>query len=267
MATRLTIKFEGDARGLREKRLSLADFGPAMAQLLKAYRRTASNLLQSATGGDINSATGRLHKQAELLDLEIEAIQGNSVEPSFVATQAPFEQQVALFGSLPEQALDRLILDIEAEASGRPQSHVARKYLTDLPAGVHRQTYSLFDGTRVLRSVTFAAPHLAELPVDLPRLLKLVGTVVGVGFVPGANYVDFGVPGVKQPISCSARPEHVDQALALRTGPVEALILQAQKPRLMWLRSAADPFKPMGDAERSSAIHARWKDVLTVLAQ
>jgi hypothetical protein len=266
LTAKLIIKFDGDARGLADKRLSLSEFSRALGELLKAYRRTASNLLVHATG-ETASSTGRLHRLAEQLDLEIETIVGNSVQPVFVATQAPLGLQELLIQDLAPQALDRLLNDIDQEQQGRAQSKVARDYLDSLPKTVTSQSYTLRVGDKDVRTVTFGVPTLVELPGELPRLFREAGQVVGVGFSPGEPYVELTSTSRSKPIVCRAPTELVDLALTLRGKPVEFMAVGSDRFRLLWIRDASQPFQPLEPADRLARIHKDWSETLTELGR
>ena len=263
---KLTIRYDGDTRGLSEKRLSLAEFSPALAELLKAYRRTASNLLASAGDGS-SSSTGRLHKQAELLDLEIESIAGNSAMPSFVATQMASATQACLIPDIALKSLDRLLQDIEEESKGSPQSHVARAYLRSLPSGIKNQLYVLKYGDVEMRRVAFGAPVIAEIPHELPRLLRGTGQVVGVGFAPGHPYVEIMSKERPKETLCYCGEQLVELALGMRGKEVEFLAIGSEKFRLLWMRDASDPFQPPSPTERLARIKKDWSRTLAALAQ
>jgi hypothetical protein len=260
------MRFEGTAPGLAEKRLSLSAFGPALDRFLTAYKRTASNVLVSAEGA--GSATGRLHRLAESLDLEIESVLGQSVAPTFVATQAVSGPQQALYADLAQTALDRLLQDIDGERKQEPRSKVARAFLQALPIGIARQTYTLKHGDTDVRVVEFGTASIAELPANLPHLVRGQGQVVGVGFAPGEPYVEVSANGKAKPILCRCTADAVEVALSMRSTPVEFLAIGEDNTcRLLWLRDAAKPFKPIGPQERLERIHADWNVTLTALAQ
>jgi len=268
MAIRLIATFDGDVRGLSEHRISLAAFLPAFNELLRAYRRTASNILTAAVGdaGDGGSATGRLHKQALSLDLELSSVEEGCARPGFVATQAAVVQQV-LFSDLPRRAADRLLLDIEAESQGRAQSVVVRNFLQALPAGLQRQEYDLYDGAEHVRHVAFGHAALVELPPKLPSLLRLSGLITGLGFVPGNPYVEFLPTGRSTPVLCYATTEQVEAALPLRGTLVEAQAVLADRPRLLSVRRADAPSPVASPTERVLRIHTEWHSTLTALAR
>jgi hypothetical protein len=72
---KLEVRFEGTAPGLPEHRLSLGAFGKALDQLLATYRRIASGMITNALDEPgYGMSGGKYAKEAERLDLELEAI-------------------------------------------------------------------------------------------------------------------------------------------------------------------------------------------------
>lgn len=263
MSIRIAITFDGDVRGLAQHRLSLQAFGPALVELARAFRRTASNILTSAAEDDV--ATGRLHRQAECIDLELTEVKPGSTMPVFDVTFVQGGQQ-PLIADIVERAAIRFLEDVEGEASGQPRSSVVRKFLAKLPDGVTHQNYAVLDGNRVLKTVSFGTPRLPTLPPDLPRLTYVTGTIAALGFVEGASFVDIAIEGGRS-VESAASLAQVETALQLRGETVQALILEGARSRLMWIRSAATRFEPLPPDARTERIHKDWSETLAALAR
>src|SRR5437762_775158 len=112
MPTQLEIKWEGDAPGLAEHRLSLGAFGTPLTLLLAAVRRIASNTISMATD---EKTTGRFADAARQLDVQIEkVIEGSSGISGICAFDPmPGAQAFLFFRDLVEQTTITLLTAIE----------------------------------------------------------------------------------------------------------------------------------------------------------
>lgn len=268
MVVELRVTYDGTEPGLSEHRLSVAAFAEPLRRLLTALQRTGSALISSALDDpSYGERGGKFAKDAALLDLELVTIREGSAAPSFLAVARPDRRnlQVNLFNDLPARAVERLVQDIHAEARGVAQSAAARKYLASLPSGVTRQKYTAVQDGTTLVEVEFGHATLPEFPPDLPRLIRVRGNVVAVGFEPAAPFVTIRSEG--RASRCVATKELVDLALALRGGEVEAAILETQDSRLMWIRSAEGEIIRSSLNEALARMDARWGRTLARLAQ
>lgn len=128
METQLKIIWDGDAPGLAQHRLSLAEFGLALNRMLIAMRRIASGLVTQASEGDAGLRGGRLAKVASQLDLEITGVEQGSLGLTMacVLRLAP-EQSSDSLRSLADQTCAEFVTAVEYESAGRLQ--IGRAYV------------------------------------------------------------------------------------------------------------------------------------------
>ncbi|WP_438016917.1 hypothetical protein WMF18_39990 [Sorangium sp. So ce315] len=267
MGVELKVTFEGDEPGLAQHRLSLSSFGESLKLLLSALQRTASGILASALDdADYGTRGGRLASDAKLLDLELASLEKGSAAPTFVCTARPGPQlRIPSFDVLGEQAVLRLVQDLDAERQGKPVNGSARKYLRSLPAGVRVQRYRAYSDGRLLADVQFGEPALPPNPVQVARLLRLGGRIVSVGFDPGSSYV--AIKTSSRTVRCAASSEQVERALPLRHRDVVAAVLDGQKPSLVWILDAATPPPRVPIESTVEHLHTNWTETMRILAQ
>ncbi len=263
----LKIVWEGEAPGVAEHRLSISAFGPALNELLRAYRRIASNMMRNAAA---YAERGRLNELANLLDIEIAQIEGNSVELSAVCTFSPprgGQAQMFFPGDIPERASRELLESIEEESKGHPHNTSVRHYLAALPQGLTRQRYELHANGQVLHEpviiegLNLAAPTLE----DLPHLVEFVGSIIGVGFEPGTTEVR--VKTEDEILRLAATMPLVERALELRSEAVGGLAIRGRESRLLRLDIAdREPFVLTRELAEEY-VFDRWDALLRRLAQ
>jgi len=265
MPTQLEIKWEGNAPGLAEHRLSLGAFGQPLNLLLAAVRRIASNTVSMATD---EKTTGRFADAARQLDIQIEKLVEGSSGIAGVCTfdPPPGAQPFLFMGDLVEQATITLLSAIEDESKGHLRNVGVRKYLHSLPAGVRRQTYTLHDNGRVLHEpVVIEDMDLQDVPEDLPYLRELNGNIVGVGFDPGKNEVR--IKDESDQLHLAATATQVETALELRHAEVRALAVITKQGRLLRLQKADAPAFSATSDFLEKHIFQRWDILLRRLAE
>ena len=186
--TQLRVRWDGDAPGIADHRLSLATFGVPLELLLAALRRIATQMVGAALENE-QPKTGRFATLARGLDIELTQIEGNSTGFDAVVSFAHPPEELPLFYDLPDRATIELLDSIEYESKGVARHGAVRKYLQSIPRGIHKQYYELHDNGTTKRRVEIGDVNLTEIPLDLPFLLGIEGNVVGVGFDPGRNEV------------------------------------------------------------------------------
>jgi hypothetical protein len=261
MDKRLEILWDGRVPGLAEHRLSLDAFGHALTALLVAYRRIASNMLAEAT-----SETGRLHKVAKLIDLELVQIkEGSAGIVAACVLHSPLEANLELFDSVTTRAADALLSDIEAEAKGEYRNAAVRNYLRALPEGITGQKYAFIENGR-RRELAIGSMQLPEGPTEMPVLYERLYAIVGVGFDPGESFVR--LKGVDETITCEATPEQVARAIELRFGSVHAQVVRTgRKARLLRLRKAGVELRPLAPEQEENLLFGKWDELLRRLAE
>jgi hypothetical protein len=264
MASELKIRWDGDVPGMAEHRLSLAQFGDALANLVAALRRIATQMVSTAEGE--HPKTGRFAGVARQLDIEISAIEGNSTGVNGVVTFTPPPDMLPLFVDLPERATTELLDSIERESKGQAANWAVRKYLQSLPQGLHRQLYEFNENGTTKKLVEIGDVRLAEFPGELPSLREHEGVIVGVGFEPGRTEVRLRTDSSSP--NLDATSEQVDMALTMRKGKVRVLgVNDGKRTRLLRLIDAAKPRFAMTDADVEEQIYRRWSGVLARLAR
>src|SRR5262249_51625701 len=151
--------------------------------------RIASNMMRSAATD--YAERGRLNELANLLDIEIINIEGNSTGVSALCTfQNPPGIQALFPYDIPERAGAELLESIERESNGQPYNSSIRKYLYSLPP-LTEQKYEIASNGQplhapvVIKNVNLATSAL----LLLPSLIQFEGHIIGVGFEPGVRFV------------------------------------------------------------------------------
>lgn len=266
MERRFEIIWDGQAPGLSDHRLSLAAFGPALTQLLAAFRRVASDIQLQARGPAAAVGRGRLAREAENLDIQIETVTGNSpvhVSAQIVELNPP---ERPLLGDLPEQALDKLLRDIEREAQGMPAHHSVRAFLKALPDGLESQRYiqKAADG-RILRDVRIGAMSVTTL-LRAPHLMEVSGILVAVGFEEGRQEVKVRSDSGEL-VAMTSTSALAEKAIDLRLQHVRLLgvSIEGQRPRLIDL--TAEEILVQDPGPRLDRVFSDWRVLLQRLAQ
>lgn len=271
MGAELDIVFYGPVRGLAESRLSLELFAPALVNLVTALQTTASAMLSKALDNpDYGARGGRKRREADLLDFELASVTDQGCTAlKLVCTSRGALAAVGLssvFADLPERSVDQLLQDLEQESAGKQTSAGARRYLVSLPAGLAKQTYSAQLNGGLPRVVEIEGPALQEALQDRPGMRIARARIISIGVEPNKEEVRLSVPG-RGRFACTASIQQVEQAWAWRDRDVTACFLTTKKPRLLWLRDAANPLPRMSEPEIVERIHQRWAETLRRLAQ
>lgn len=266
----LRIVFDGIVPGLVDHRLSVSAFGDSLMFLLRAYRRIASGLLRDMLDTpEYGRAGGKYTEEAKTIDLEIFEIKGNSpLQVGFECTmRVPVGGQFVLptedfLGRVGKKFLE----GIRAESQQELLNASVRKYLSSLPQGINRQSYTLERQGIEIDSVTITGMDLARMPDQLPYLEKIEGDVIGVGFSPGPIEVRIKQKGDSL-ITLVATEKQVTDALTLRRAPVKVLAVIGEIKRLLWIRPIDEPEIRPTYEETVQYIDGRWGRLLQRLAQ
>ena len=267
METKLKIVWDGEVPGLKEHRLSVSSFGKPLSALLAALRRIASNIITEAVGNE-KTFKGRINAEAALIDLQIVNLESGSLGVVAECTvDAPQGQQVALFNDLALAAGVHLLDSLAKESKGQLANHAVRKYLTSLPGGVKRQSYSIYLGDKEVQKVEIGDVSIADVPETLPQLMGYTGGIIGVGFEPGRNEVkikteDGGI------ITFSATTEQVEQALKLRSYEIWVTAVgTGKKLRLLQIKQSEVGDGKVSPEMEEEYLFKRWDELLHRLAQ
>lgn len=273
-ALRISITLEGEAPGLSEHRLSIEAFSKPLQKLLTALRRIASGLARQALGDpSYGKAGGDYAKQAKGIDLQLEAIRGNSpLALDFVCRgpSRPVDAQLPLFelfqNGLLTRAAEELLSAIDAEARGDIQNAAVKNYLRSLPSGIQRQKYTVQAGDRV-KTVEVGDVTLSELPVGAPFLDEFSGTLVGLGFEPGPTEFRLRMESGFIRV-CAATPEQVDEAIVYRSQQVRVMVARSHgTERLLWFRPVEAARRRVPLDEAADYLMTTWDGLLKRLAQ
>ena len=271
MRVELRIAYDGTEPGLAEHRLSLSSFVEPLKHLLTAVQRTGSAILKATVDDpDYGGRGGKLARGAELLDLELVAIERGSAMPMFqaVVRDDPRVEQLALAGvnDLASRVVEKFVRDVEAERNGTSQNASVRRYLKSIPAGVTRQKYTAVADGVVMREAEFSSTKLVEPPSSLPRLVRITGRVTAVGFEPGSPFVVIKRESTSR--RYSAEPAMVERAIGLRAEQVTAAVLEnPEGPRLLWVRAATDASPDVPFGATADLVQAYWPETMRILAQ
>ena len=270
METRIKIVWDGDTPGLKEHRLSLAEFSPALKRMLDAMRRIASGIVtQAQEVGDPGSRGGRLANLAKQIDLEITGVEEGSLSlvMACVLRLAPM-QNAELLDRLADQTCTEFVSAIEQETTGQLRNGSVRKFLRALPAGITTQSYSVRRSDGVEKTVTVGQMALATLPAEAPTLQEVTASIVGAGFEPGRLEVRLQDSESKRQLTCAATAGLVNTALELRAKPVRALVVHsAGKLRLLRLRLHDAAPLDLTTEKQDELLWQRWDEVLRRFAQ
>lgn len=270
MTAEIRIRFDGAAPGLGAGRLSLAAFLPALTNLLHAYRRIGSNMIVAAEDPEHGVKGGRLAKAATALDLEIGAIHHNCLVIEAVPTSQPIAgEHPTLFNELPRIAGERLLEDIDAESKGLSRNGLVRKYLREMPPGVTKQTYTLREGGRELRTVEVTEVAVVNDDVTLlPTLREFTALPTGVVFASERPMVKLSAEGEGLSSWYLGSAKHVDTVLAHRGAPVRVLAMfgAVSTPRILRMRVGADSLAPASPETINRRIFTDWRKALELLA-
>ena len=265
MAIELKIRWDGDAPGLAEHRVSIASFGESLGHLLAAVRRIATQLVMTATEGEAPE-TGRFANLARLLDVEIENIEGNSAGINSVVSFRDDGKEAHFFPDLAARTAVGFLEAVELETAGNPVSSAVRKYLRSLPPKVNKQTYEVLDGGKTTKRVDVGHVKLPEMPAELPSILEIEGSVVGVGFEPGRS--EIRVKSNDNNVIMVAPEETVERALEFRHEPVRVLSIRDEKRvRVLHLTKATTPRFKSTPETTEKYLFSRWSGVLARLAK
>lgn len=269
METQLKIKWDGDAPGIAEHRLSLSAFGPALATLLQALRRIASGIVSDALDDpSYGKRGGRLAEKARVLDVQLVTVtEGSLVLDTRCVNRPPPGVNMELLDELPTRALARFFQDVKAESKGNAANVLVRKFLSELPQGVSFQRYEAYRDGTLIDFAEVGKVKLPELPSEPPFFREIVGTIAGVTFEPTKPEIRFATPDGK--VTAPATLAQVERAVSLHKGPVRALMIEGPGvlTRLLWVRAGEDAREVASPASRTAAHFQRWDALLARLAQ
>jgi hypothetical protein len=266
MPIELEIKWDGNAPGLQEHRLSVSAFGQPLNLLLAAVRRIATNIVRNAVGeSEEQLSTGRFANSAKRIDIEIAGINEGSTS---LATVMSFNSQPGetfpLF-DLAERSAVELLEALEQESRGVMRNSAVRNYLAALPSGVKQQKYYLHRNGDAIRTVEIGEVNIAEME-EMPFLREVVGEIVGVGFEPGRNEVRVK-PESGATISMLATGQQVESAIAGRGYTVRALAVVDPRTRLLRLERNSEARRTVTAADVDKYVFQRWDGLLRKLAR
>jgi hypothetical protein len=263
--TQLRVRWDGDVPGVAEHRLSVAQFGKALELLLLSLRRIATQLATNAADAE-RPKGGRFANIARQLDIEVSNIEGNSTGFDGVISFNPAQGELPLLMDLADRATVELLDAIEMESKGISRNWAVRKYLHALPRGVHRQSYELHENGTTKKKVELGDIDLGEDAVELPSLVEVEGSVVGVGFDPGRREVR--IKGDSGMFSLDATSDQVDLALKIRPTEVRILGVKTERrARILRINGVREPRFNVTPEAIEEHIYKRWAGVFARLSK
>lgn len=270
MKPTLTITYGGDSEAIRRGSLSVAEFGPALNQLLTAVRRTASAVASGKEGRV--SSRGSIADAAKLMDIHITGIShGSLIVQTDIVDSSPVTDAYLFpkgdIERLPEITMIRLLEDMQAESEGKVRNDSVRKYLGLLPESVHHQRYTLTRGKELLVDFSVGQVELADCPPSLPNLDRIAGRVTALCVEEGKETVSIRSHRKRWTLFASA--DLVQRAYELKSQEILATIVAGgdseNLPRLIRL----DEFEPPAPSseERINYIVETWSGALSELAK
>lgn len=263
MGTQLRIYWDGNAPGLKEGRLSLATFGPALDALLRAARNIARRQVAAARGEAYDPATAT---RSTIVDLQLSKFEAGSADQTFDVVPLPTNfGALQLIDDLSDRITRELYVCINDEARGIRRDRFVRQFLHSLPKGLSRQRYSVLVDGKPEAVAEFTELVVAADVEEYPAMVKLRGKVEAVQFGErGEPRVSFA-PWEGRMVTASATKEQVRQAIELQ-GKAQALFLLGDRPRLLWIRADDAPVSPLAEEEREEYLFKRWGGVLEGLS-
>ncbi|MGH9327609.1 MAG: hypothetical protein ACRD2B_13125 [Terriglobia bacterium] len=202
------------------------------------------------------------------MDIELMSIEGDSSGFDAVVSFAQSPDELALFSDLADRSVTELLEAIQEESQGHLRNSAVRKYLEALPSGVHKQIYDLHENGETKKHVEIGDIVLTEVPLELPRLREMEGSVIGVGFAPGKTEVRIRSVSGAASASIDANDTQVDNALRLRRNVTRVLgVDDGTHMRLLRIEPAgAHRFDASPEAVEEH-IFKRWEAVFSRLAE
>jgi hypothetical protein len=274
--TTIRIVWDGEAAGLARHRLSLAEFSPALAALLRAMRRLASEIASDTElAGERAGRGGRLARLGKQIDLELIGVEEGSLG-LLLACVLPLHEGPGVDEGrrLADQACSAFVTAVELESAGHERHDGVRAYLRALPAGVGAQSYEVrrSDGevrtVRVGQMKLLGEPRARELALlaQTPSLAEVKGHIAGIDFESDSLIIRLMEEGSRRALPCRASSALVERAIAVRTQPVRALLVhEAGQRRLLRLHTAGE-VQALSPGERDHLMWQRWDDLLRKLA-
>jgi hypothetical protein len=259
VGTQLRIYWDGQAPGLKEGRLSIATFGPALQALLKAARNIAKRQVAAAKGEayDPERAT-----KSTFVDLQMSTFKSGSAEPTLDVVPLPTAFGASqLIPDLADSITRELYSSIRDEARGVRRDRFINEYLHLLPKELARQRYSIIRDGAVLEETELREMRLQEVVEEYPAVVLLRGLVDGVKFGERSEPVVIFAPWEGRLVSASATREQVREAIDVQ-GKAQALILMGARPRLLWIRAEGAPMSTLPPERRDDYLVERWGEAL-----
>lgn len=275
---RLVLTFDGTVRGMREHRLSLAEFQTALKELLHAFRRIGSFIVTNASSADPStSSRGRLAARARELDLQIETVSsGSDLSVAFICARVEEDdaQNAFPFARLLERTTMEFLESVRDESRGDLRNQSVRQFLRALPQGIQRQRYAAYrDSTpeSLILSVEVGELNLPEMNApesdDVPEIISVDGVVGAIDLDPSKRSVR--IDSDARTISLLATEEQVERAWSLRGETICALAVTrpGSLARLLRLGASSTTLSVRSAEATRRRITERWHDVLTELAK
>lgn len=274
MRDKLSIKIvlEGTQGGLAHGRLGIFAFSESFLDLVRGYKDIATRLILSARDDpEFNKerGQGRKPRLAELMDLEIDSITHSSPPEVCLICPVPEADRLRsneLFAEdLVRRTAGELVDSVEAEAAGLPRNKYVRRCLSKMPAGTYRQSWKLYEGSKVVKEISFGSPKLQQLELASSGFISAEGRVSGLHFSPNWEIRISQIDDSQ--ILFKGTEEQIEQALILRNEPVIALgVSRGGKQTLLWIRAKAAR-REFSREQRNLHFSKRWDAVLKRLAK
>ncbi len=266
MRRQLEIEWAGEARGLDQHRLSVAEFAEPLGLLLKALRRIAHRVQAEISDAEPATDAGRLSDFSKWIDIEIHELKGGSLSLHADVTFAPPPSFLSeVFETTVDRSVSELLDGLSHEGQGRLYNGQVRRYLAKLPQGLASQRYTYRPEGGEPRVVEIGDLRLAEESLgDLPFLVRLQGYVAGVGFEPGKFEVQFKTDQGRYRLP--ATENQVELALSLRGELCHALALDGPRRRLLTI-SREEPMGAPSPEMVSRYVFDRWRGLHERLAR
>ncbi|MEM6457225.1 MAG: hypothetical protein AAF772_19205 [Acidobacteriota bacterium] len=266
-SNKIKILWDGDVPGLDEHRVSLTQFAPAIAQLVKLYR----HLVKETVRGEPQQSDprGRPSKEVAWFDLQLESVESGSVGVSLVSVANPPANWLPGLLDQDQSRISEQFMDaLDAGASGTSTVPAADRYYRTLPNGVKTQYVEWSKGGDVVRHLNIDVQRTGqdEQEKPLPFVFEFLGEVVAVGVEPGKEYVVVRQDGKQK--RCTATAEQSERAYELRRELVKGTAVSVSgKNRLLDIGLPHETFRPLTPEEKEEEIFVRWHGLLERLSQ
>jgi hypothetical protein len=260
MSTILEFQLLQGSPSLREHRVSMASFGPALTCLLPLVRRAAELALREHGVGHIRECSSQI-------DIEIAPIVANcAVLPCHIVHNPTIGENVLTVGMLDLFAM-RAANDISAAGRGESDNRYAKKFVTLLPVGTNAKCHVVAsNGMRTTFDLSVGASSRPVIERVRPIIMNESGRVGSICFDEGSESITFRSEA-SGTLKVHASKQQVMVARDLVYGHVEFTVVGNDKNWRL-VRVSSNIERPnLSNDQLWDHIATKWNGTLKALAQ